>query len=377
MKIFHVITGLNVGGAEMMLARLTGTLRPPEYEHSVVSLTEVGAIAQRLREAGVDVHSLGMKRGRPSWVALAGLRQLIKCTTPDVVHGWMYHGNMAATIAVLGGRDKPALLWSIRHSLYDLRKEKSLTRLTIRFGTYFSTRPQFIIYNSVTSTRQHEAYGYCRRWSHLIPNGFDTNCFKPDSEARQAVRAALHIPQDSILIGLVARYHPIKDHSNFFRAAAYLAQQHPNIHFLLAGSGVTEEQPIFADFMQKSICRHRMHLLGERHDIPQLTAALDIASSCSRGEAFSNSIGEAMACAVPCVGTDVGDTREIIGDTGLVVPPRDAQALAAGWRALIELGHRGREELGKQARQRIVERYSLAAVVQQYAQVYAQVTGMV
>lgn len=376
-KILHVITGLTAGGAETMLVRLIGALEPPGYEHTVVSLIEGGTFEQRLRETGVAVHSLSMKQGIPSWTGLVRLRRLIRRIMPDVIHGWMYHGNLAAAMAVLGGRSKPELLWSIRHSLYDLRKEKSLTQLTIRIGAHFSARPRLIIYNSATSTRQHEDYGYSRRWSHVIPNGFDTDFFKPDSEARQAARAALHIPQDSILIGLIARYHPIKDHGNFFRAAALLAQRHPDIHFLLAGSGVTEEQPVFADLMRNSICRHRMYLLGERHDIPQLTAALDIASSSSWSEAFSNSIGEAMACAVPCVGTDVGDTRKIIDDSGLVVPPRDAEALAAGWHTLIEHGSQGRKSLGERARKRILDHYSLTAVAQQYAQVYARVIGAV
>lgn len=377
-KILHVITDLNVGGAETMLARLAGALESPEYKHTVVSLSDGGAVAQYLREMGVAVHSLGMKQSRPSLMALARLRQLIRRTAPDVINGWMYHGNLAATMATLGRKRKPPLLWSIRQSLYSLQREKSVTRLTIRAGAYFSTQARLIFYNSATSAHQHEAYGYCRRKSVLIPNGFDTDRFKPASDARQAVRAELRIPQDSILIGLIARFHPMKDHGNFFRAAAYLTQRHPDIHFLLAGSGVTEDQPAIADLIQGSVFRDRMHLLGERHDMPRLTAALDIASSSSSwGEAFSNSIGEAMACGVPCVGTDVGDTRKIIDDTGIVVPPQDAEALASGWRVLIEHGRQGRHNLGKRARQRILDCYSLAAVAQQYAQVYARVMGAV
>lgn len=375
MKILHVITGLNVGGAETMLARLTDALGPPAYEHLVISLIDGGGVAQRLREIGVAMHSLGMKPGRPSLTALTKLRGLIRRTRPDVIHGWMYHGNLAATMATLGGRGKPPLLWSIRQSLYDLQKEKSSTRLAIRAGAYFSNRAHLIFYNSETSAHQHKAYGYSRHKSHLIPNGFDTDSFKPDREARQSVRAELRVPQDSILIGLVSCFHPMKDHVNFFRATEYLVQRHPDIHFLLAGSGVTEDQPEFADLIHKSAFPARIHLLGERHDMPRLTAALDIASSSSWGEAFSNSIAEAMACAVPCVGTDVGDTRKIIGDTGIVIPPRNAEALASGWRVLIERGHEGRETLGKRARQQILDRYSLAVVAQQYAQVYAHVTG--
>jgi glycosyltransferase involved in cell wall biosynthesis len=372
MKILHVITGLNVGGAEIMLTRLVGALQPPRYAHSVASLTDGGAVAQRLRRRGIVVRSLGMKQGRPSLIALAKLRRLVRNIAPDIVHGWMYHGNLAATMATLGSRTQPPLLWSIRHSLHVLEKEKSSTRFAIRAGTYFSTHPRFIFYNSVTSQHQHEAYGYCRRVSHLIPNGFDTDHFKPDSEMRQAVRAELRVPQNTILIGLVARYDPMKDHANFFRAAACMIEQHPNIHFLLAGRDVTVEHPLFAELMHKSVFRDQVHLLGERDDVPRLTAALDVASSSSLGEAFSNSIAEAMACSVPCVGTDVGDTAKIIGDTGVVVPPHDAGALAAGWQTLISCGRQGREELGQRARQKILERYSLAAVAQQYAQIYAR-----
>ncbi|MDN5850021.1 MAG: glycosyltransferase [Nitrococcus sp.] len=359
-----------------MLVRLVTALRAPTYEHVVVALGEETPVAAYLADVGVRVYCLGLRPSRPSLLALSQLRRVARTEHPDVIHGWMYHGNLAATMAATGRRHRPPVLWSIRHSLYSLQAEKPMTRLVIHGGKYFSNRAHLILYNSETSTQQHEAFGYCRYKSLLIPNGFSTDIFKPDCKARRDVRAELSIPQHSILIGLIARFHPMKDHGNFFGAAGYLTQNHPDVHFLLAGNGVTPEEPIFASLMQKSDFRDRIHLLGDRCDVPRLTAALDIASSASAwGEAFSNAIGEAMACAVPCVGTDLGDTRKIIGDTGLVVPAGDADALASAWRTLIECGRQGREALGQRARQRILDRYALSAVAQQYAQVYARATG--
>ncbi|MDN5869959.1 MAG: glycosyltransferase [Nitrococcus sp.] len=376
MKLLHVIVLYNIGGAEMMLARLVGALGAPRYEHVVISLGRETSLTAHFRDSGVDVRCIGLERGRPSFAGLWHLRRIIDAEQPDILHGWMYHGNLAATVATIGTRHRLPVLWSIRQSLYSLQAEKAMTRLVIHAGKYFSSRAHLILYNSETSTRQHEAYGYCRHKSLVIPNGFDTDCFKPDSEARRAVRAELRIPKDSILIGLVARYHPMKDHGNFFRAATLLMERHSNVHFLLIGTGVTEEHRVFARLMHKCVVRDRIHLLGERQDIPRLTAALDIACSASAwGEGFSNAIGEAMACAVPCVGTDVGDTRKIIGDTGFVVPPGDAEALVAAWCTLIECGRQCRGALGQRARWRILKRYSLAAVAQQYAQVYARTTG--
>jgi glycosyltransferase involved in cell wall biosynthesis len=266
---------------------------------------------------------------------------------------------------------KAPVIWNIRQTVYDLRNERWLTAKLIRLGARLSSRPAAIIYNSQTSAAQHEELGYGAEKRVIIPNGFDCQFLRPDEAARKAVRAELGVTDDNILIGLVARYHPMKDHAGFLRAAAIVAQARPLSRFVLAGTGISAKQTELAELLKQNGLQGRVTLLGERSDIPQLNNAFDIACSASAwGEGFSNSIGEAMACGVPCVVTDVGDSAYIVGDTGLVAPPREPQAFANAIVRLIDMGAAGRKKLGAKARKRIETEFSLPAVVQKYEEHY-------
>jgi glycosyltransferase involved in cell wall biosynthesis len=118
-----------------------------------------------------------------------------------------------------------------------------------------------------------------------------------------------------------------------------------------------------------------VHLLGERSDIAWITAGLDIATlSSAWGDAFPNVIGEAMACGVPCVVTDIGDASCIVGNTGIVVPPRHPTALVKAWNKLLEMDATARTRLGEAARQRVIENYSLAKIARRYERLYLEET---
>ena len=250
-------------------------------------------------------------------------------------------------------------------------EENKMTKFIIKFGSIISQYPNQIILVSQNIKSQHEALGYCSEKSLVIDNGFDTSLFKPSVEARLTVRAELGLPPESFLIGLMARYHPMKDHNNFLRAAALLLKEFPEVYFILIGSGVDRENQVLHQLIQDLGLFNRIHLLGERSDMPRLAAALDIASLASAyGEAFPMVIGEAMSCGVPCAVTDVGDSARIVDNTGRVVSPRDAEALANAWKELIEVGIEGREALGRAARARIIESFSLESVVAKYEAVY-------
>jgi glycosyltransferase involved in cell wall biosynthesis len=302
----------------------------------------------------------------------------------------MYHGNLMASMAALALRKdaspgsasqegessksaigKPPVLWNIRQTIYDLRRERWLTAKFIRLGARFSARPAAIIYNSQTSAGQHEELGYRAEKRVIIPNGFDCQVLSPDDAARKGVRAELGITDDMVLIGLIARYHPMKDHVGFLQAAAMIVQSHPQTRFVLAGTGVSFKQPELAEAVRQNELQDCVILLGERSDIPRLNNAFDIACSASAwGEGFSNSIGEAMACGVPCAVTDVGDSAYIVADSGFTAPPHDPEALANAIAHLIEMGKSERRQLGTKARQRIETEFSLPAIVQRYENLY-------
>lgn len=350
-----------------MLFKLCSRLDRRRFAPSVISLSDKGAIGLRIEALGIPVYTLGMRPSRPSLAGLFRLSKLVSTLRPNLIQGWMYHGNLAASLAA---GSKP-VVWGIRQSLYGLDKERVLTRWVIRLGAVVSRYSHAIVYNSHTSARQHEAFGFDASRSRTIPNGFDTEVFNLDENARVGIRQELGLSANVVLIGLVGRYHPMKDHRTFLNAVALLGKEFPEAHFLLAGREVDADNPALGAMLVEFELGDRVFLLGERKDIPQLNAALDIASSASAwGEGFANVIGEAMSCGVPCVVTDVGDSAWIVGDTGRVVPPRDPVALATAWMSLIALSRDERQTLGILARQRVIEKFSLGSVVKQYEDLY-------
>jgi glycosyltransferase involved in cell wall biosynthesis len=379
MRVMHVITGLSTGGAETMLLKLLSAASQ-RMEHVVVSLGDEGTIGPRISALGVPVHCLGLRRNAPKPFRALSILPLARRIDPQLIQGWMYHGNLMASMAALAlrksathnmPRQKLPVLWNIRQTVYDLRRERWLTAKLIRLGVRLSSGPAAIIYNSQTSATQHESLGYRAEKCVVIPNGFDCQILRPDEAARKAVRAELGIADETVLVGLVARYHPMKDHIHFLKTAGLVVQSHPQTRFVLAGAGVSSTQSELVKAIQQNELGDRVILLGERSDIPRLNNAFDIGCSASAwGEGFSNSIGEAMACGVSCAVTDVGDSAYIVADSGFVTPPRAPEALANAIGRLIEIGRSGRRHLGVKARQRIETEFSLSAIVEKYENFY-------
>jgi glycosyltransferase involved in cell wall biosynthesis len=209
--------------------------------------------------------------------------------------------------------------------------------------------------------------------STVISNGFDCDIFRPDEHTRCGIREQLGLESTSILVGMVSRLHPMKDHSGFLQAASLVFRLHPESRFLLVGKGLADGEPALTKLIKQLNLTGRVLLLGERTDTPRFTAALDIACSSSAwGEGFSNAIGEAMACGVPCVVTDVGDSAYLVRDTGVTVPPRNPDALAHAIGKLIDAGPAKRKELGMAARRRIESEFSLPKIARRYEDLYKE-----
>jgi len=350
---------------------LMDRLQGQGVEAGVVSLASPGPVSKEIAAFDVPLWHLGLERPWRLPRAAIRLISIARRFRPDIVQGWMYHGNLAALfVARALGRRVP-VAWGVRQSLYDLQRENPMTRGVIRLSARLSAHAAAIVYNAQLSRRQHEAFGYASDPGRVIGNGFDGNLWRPDTNARASVREELGLAPDTPLIGLIARYHSMKGHEVFFEAARRLADACPDVHFLLAGRGVRGDAPVFAQWLAEfSTLSGRVHLLGERRDIPRLTAALDIASSSSWGEAFSNAIGEALLCAVPVVATNVGDARELVGNTGRIVKPGDAQAMAHAWKDLLAMGFQGRRRIGAAGRERVRSRFGLDAMAARYFDLY-------
>lgn len=370
LRVLHVITDLYTGGAEQSLYKMLAAGLADQFENTVFSLMEDSSLTLKIRELGIRVLSAGMRTPVSAPGVLRKLHTEAQELQPDLIQGWMYHGNLAAWVGACMAPGSPAFLWNVRQSLYGLKNEKNLTRHVIRANRFLSSRASAILYNSHLSRSQHEEFGFDGARARVIPNGFDLQHFYPSPERSAEVRASLGIGSEALVVGHVARLHPMKNHRGFLLAAVRLARARNGIHFVLAGRGVDSLATGLTGLIPGDLVS-RFHFLGERGDVADLMRAMDVLCLSSLwGEAFPNVLGEAMASAVPCVTTDVGDSAEIVGNTGLVVPPGDSQALADNIGMMLEKSREQRHALGCAARQRIESQFSLPAVIGQYQQLY-------
>jgi glycosyltransferase involved in cell wall biosynthesis len=362
-KIMYVVTGLQTGGAEAMLARLLTAAPRLADDITVVSLLPAKAYVERLRAAGIGVVELDFGRILGGASGLIRLARKIAASQPDIVQGWMYHGDIAALLALVlsGRRRRTQLIWSIRCSELDLARYGLVLRLVVKACVLLSSCPDIVTANSTAGMKSHLALGYRPRRTVVLANGIDVGEFKPDAATRVAFRRELGLAEDAVVIAHVARVDPMKDHENLLRAMAEL----PKICALVIGAGTENLPP-----------RPNLLRLGRQDNMPRWLAAADfIVSSSAFGEGFSNALAEGMACGLPAIATDVGDAREIVGDTGLIVPPRDHGALAAGIRSLAAEPLAARLARGQRARERIGAHFSLERAVEAWAALYDTISG--
>ena len=373
MRVVHLITTLAIGGAEQMLVKLLRAMDRSEFRPTVVTLVNDGALIEIIQDMGIEVRSLDLRRGEVSPRALRRLITILRATRPDLVQSWMYHANVAASMARPWLPRKTGVAWNIRQSLYDISKERFLTQAVIRSGRVLAPHADALVNNSHVSRDQHARIGYVNTHSLVIPNGFEVDSFRPDPVARAAFRGELAVDDGAVLVGIVARVHPSKDHANFFRAAEIAAARDPRLVFVCTGRG-TDTHARCREAMRGPL-RGRLRLLGERVDVPRVMSGLDILVSSSNTEGCPNAVGEGMACGLPVIGTDIGDTRDVIGDAGRIVPCGDAARLAAEIESLSALGHARRREFGDSARERIRTAYSIESVAARYGRLYHEIVS--
>jgi glycosyltransferase involved in cell wall biosynthesis len=373
MKVTHVITALGVGGAEEMLYRLIRYSDQAAFEHQVISMTVNGPVGEKIQALGVPVRTVGMRRGVPNPLGALRLAHWLRQDRPDFVQTWMYQADLLGGLVARLVGDMP-VAWNIQSSDLDTRSVKRIKLWTVRACALTShLLPTRIVCCSEASREVHAELGYAREKMLIIPNGSDLTTFKPDAEARSSLRRELGLREKTPVVGLVARFDPQKDHRTFVRAAALLHTRVPDVNFVLCGDGITWKNPQLTTWIDAAGIRSCCHLLGRRLDAPRLTAALDVASSSSSyGEGWPLVIGEAMACGVPCVVTDVGDSTLIVGDTGRVVPRRDPAALADAWYELLAVGPDVRARLSLAARRRTEEHFSLTSAIAKYEELYKE-----
>jgi glycosyltransferase involved in cell wall biosynthesis len=375
-KILHLITSLEQGGAEAVLFRLT-VASTPAVEHVVISMGGDAYHVPKLCAAGIEVHTLNMRRGRLSLSGLLRLRRLIIDAHPDVVQTWMYHADLVGgLIARWAG---VPVVWGVHNSNLDADRSSASARIVVRVCSLISSwLPEAIICCSEKAARIHQLIGYCAEKFAIIPNGVDLTRFAPDAALRMRTRMAWGLQPDQTLLGMVARWDPQKDHDTLLRALAHLANRGEIFRFVLVGTGMSRDNAELCGNIDRLELSDRTILAGPHEDIPAVMNAIDLhVLSSAYGEAFPNVVVEAMACGTPSVVTDVGDSAQIVGTTGWVVPPKNVEALAQGIQgALITLDASGREVLGQVARTRIEERFGLKKMVDAYVALWNSVANV-
>ncbi|MFZ0150782.1 MAG: glycosyltransferase [Xanthobacteraceae bacterium] len=367
-RICHLITSLDTGGAERSLVNLVTAMNRDEFENEVITLLKPGPMAQMLVQVGVPVTSMEIGRHRPNPTALLALIRHLRAKKPAILQTWLYHADFFGAVAAFFARPEN-LLWNVRSSEIDHPGIPRSTRSLVRLLAMLSRRPDAIVINSQAGQRYHERIGYRPKQWINIPNGVDLELFSPRRSERAVLRAQLGLPPGAAVIGLVARYHPMKDVETFLRAASLFQQDHENARFVLCGDGLSPDNAELAKLVQSLDLDRRAVLLGRRPDIELVYPTLDALTLCSiYGEGFPNVLCEAMACDVPCVATNVGDSAEIIGDCGVVVAPRrEPQDLAQAWRALLAKGSHPAAEGG---RARVAAHFSLQRMCTHYESLY-------
>ena len=361
-KIVYVTAGLRGGGAEAMLTRLATAKPAVADEITVVSLLPAEAHVGRLRAAGVTVVELQFDRaGGVAW-GLVKLAKLIAERRPDIVQGWMYHGDLAALVALImsGRRKQTRLVWSIRCSDMDLRRYGLGLRAVVKACTLLSGWPDLVTANSAAGLKFHLALGYRPRRAEVVANGIDVDEFRPDAAARRAMRVELGIPENAIVLAHVARVDPMKDHATFLAAMAQL----PDVSALLVGAG-TENLPAAAQprpTRPPFRCRAPVH--GRRFRGVELALRRGLLERARRRNGLRS-------------------TRRRDRRGRRQAHRRRHRSRRAAWRPrCARLRHPdtggqiggGRAERGRRARTRIVEHFALAGAVRRHAELYASLT---
>jgi len=356
--VMHVITDLDVGGAERMLVSYLTAEREAAPNSFVVSLISGGYFVKWLRRSGLSVHEMNMGRAIVNLLSLFRVVLLIRRKKPDVIQSWMYHADLVATLALLlsGRKRQTRLYWGVRCSDMDTRKYRITLRFAIWACSWLSWIPDGIIANSFAGMNVHKKLGYNAENFFVIPNGVDADRFAPNAALRTEVRRELDIPDDVFAIAMVARRDPMKDHETFVSAIDLV----PGTIGVLPGKG-TEELPD----------QPNLRRLGVREDIERIYAGCDVVClSSAFGEGFPNVLVEGMATGLAPIATDVGDCARIVGDLGEIVPPRNVDAFAEALQNLIGLGREKIVEKGKAARRRIQVEYALEHAVDTFDNVY-------
>ncbi|MDA9058167.1 glycosyltransferase [Candidatus Thioglobus sp.] len=368
-KVIHIIIGLNIGGAELMLYRLIkNSLKNGQYNHEVITLTGLGIVGSRLRKLGVLVTCLNMKSSLQTPAVFFRLFRILYRNKKSIIQTWMYHADFLGGLAAFVSGNRK-IVWNIRGSSIP-QEGFSLTGSLVKVCTVLSFFvPKKIVCCSEVSKTSHIDLGYAKKKIIVITNGYDLHNYNTNTNAN-TIKHNLGIKDNEIVIGIIGRLDPLKDYQNFMFAARELIKKYSNIKLIMIGRGIEYNNKDFMELIGCNFDLTNFLLLGERRDVNQYLGIMDIYCMSSLSEGFPNTVCEAMAMKIPCVVTDAGDAKNIVSDTGITVPIKDHLALSSALKVMISLGPEKRKLLGDSARNRIKEKYSICNILKEYESIY-------
>jgi glycosyltransferase involved in cell wall biosynthesis len=368
LSVVHVIAGLHMGGAETSLARLIENQDSDRFRTMVISLRRGGEMAARLTRAGADIVEIEGTSLLDTLGRWRGVVAQVKALQPAIIHGWMYNGNIAALLLRQQARLKSRLLWNVRASLLGMEGFPLRIRASIRLSALLSRSPEIIVYNSEAGEREHRAIGFNPRAAIVIDNGVDVMSMSFQPQARERIRHEINVQSSAFVVCNIARLDPMKDHSTLLEAAALLRDL--DLRFVLVGPGVSMSSDMLRSTIERLRLADKVTLLGSRADVADVLSASDLFCLSSYTEGMPNVVAEAMACELPCVVTDVGDAARLVGETGIVVPPRDPARLAEAIHTMLAAPQELRRTRGRQARARIESSFSIERMIHSYQNLY-------
>ena len=367
-SVLFVTSGLRMGGAEIYLLRLLERLDRKHFSPTVLSMLDEGQIGPKIRDLGIELKTLQMQRPLSFVRHLVTLPGWLRPLKPDIVHGWMYHGNLLAAIIAFFWRTR--LFFSIHGAVHNDQGEKPLTSAIVRINARLSGNAEGIVYCSPESAREHEDIGFESRGRLVIPSGYDCEIFKPEPADRQSIRRELGISPSEFVIGMFGRYHPVKDFPSLIKAFSRIHQRFPELRLILAGDGVEPDNPELKGWLADAGILDVTSVLGIRSDMPRIYRALDVLAMTSICEVGPMVVGEAMACGVPCLATNVGIARQMIGDSGRIVEVGNTDQIENAMLEFLRMTPEEKDLLGLKAREIIKCHWDIAKMAQCFARAY-------
>jgi len=370
MKILILIRALNQGGAQRQVVNLVNEMVKLKHQVTVCVFYSGEQLEEELSKCRVKLVSLNKQSRWDTIRPVSRFFFMLRKTRPDIIYSFLGGSNILSGFAKLVSPSSK-VIWGIRSSNMDLAKYGNLSQLIFNIERKMSFIPDVIIANSYAGRSHLLKNGFPARKIRVVHNGIDTHQFYVDSSKRDSLKSKLNYSRNFFLIGIVARIDPKKDHQNFIKAAAILASKRHDINFVVVGRGVHEKIIELRELADQLLLSERIKFIGPQQDMNSIYNGLDLLClSSSFGEGFPNVLGEAMACGIPCVATTVGDSSIIVGDTGIIVPPRNPDALSNAMGLMIKKIENDRQAVKTSVINRITNKFPNKEMVAQTLSIF-------